>query len=370
MHFRLLALYLALSLALPLGAQELEPEQAKQTVVSAPAPVPLEGPLDPDHYLCGPGDVFELNFWGAQNFKVRATADLEGKAFLSRIGYVSVAGQSLSAVRAAVRKAVTRNFPGLNFELSLVQPRVFLVHVVNNVAHPGPVHATQVERLSTVLEHAGGLSPAASHRRIQIRHRDGSVETGDLVRYVLTGSTADNPFLRDGDVVEVPFQGLTASIEGGVFRAGTYELIGSKDLDELFSLGGGFSSQATPDLPLELVQHFADGRSTRKVLPAAPQGRLVPQLALVTGDDVVVPTLAELQRTVLVTGAIPGGSGGDDFLRRLPFVEGDTVRSLVLRVGGTLPGADLRRSALLHADGNATDVDLEALVTNHDASAD
>ena len=369
---RLLATSLALLLAMPLRAQELEPEQQKPErlpAIAQPVAVALEGPLDPDRYLCGPGDVFELNFWGAQNFKVRATADLEGKAFLSRIGYVSVSGQSLSAVRTTVRKAVARSFPGLNFELSLVQPRTFLVHVVNNVAHPGPVHATQLDRLSTVLERAGGLSVSASRRRIQIRHRDGAAETGDLVRYILTGSTADNPFLRDGDVVEVPFQGLTASIEGGVFRPGTYELIGGKDLDELFTLGGGFSSQATPDLPLELVQHFADGRSTRKVLPAAPQGRAVPPLPLKTGDDVVVPTLAELQRTVLVTGAIPG-VGNDDGLKRLPFVEGDTVRSLVLRVGGTLPSADLKGSALLHADGNASDVDLEALMLDHAAKAD
>jgi polysaccharide biosynthesis/export protein len=367
-----LLISLALLLAMPLRAQELEPEQQKPErapPIAQPAAVALEGPLDPDRYLCGPGDVFELNFWGAQNFKVRATADLEGKAFLSRIGYVSVSGQSLSAVRAVVRKAVSRNFPGLNFELSLVQPRTFLVHVVDNVAHPGPVHATQLDRLSTVLERAGGLAPSASRRRIQIRHRDGTAETGDLVRYVLTGSTADNPFLRDGDVVEVPFQGLTASIEGGVFRAGTYELIGSKDLEELFTLGGGFSSQATPDLPLELVQHFADGRSTRKVLPAAPPGNAVPQLLLNTGDDLVVPTLAELQRTVLVTGAIPG-VGNDDGLKRLPFVEGDTVRSLVLRVGGTLPSADLKRSALLHVDGSASDVDLEALMLDHSAKAD
>jgi protein involved in polysaccharide export with SLBB domain len=379
---RLLAIFLLL-LALPSGAQglgqPLEPEQLKPdrlpTQVQVPA-VPLEGPLDPDRYLCGPGDVFELNFWGAQNFKVRATADLEGKAFLSRIGYVSVSGQTLSAVRAMVRKAVSRSFPGLNFELSLVEPRTFLVHVVNNVVHPGPVPAKQVDRLSTVLERAGGISSGASRRRIQIRHRDGSIETGDLVRYLLTGSTADNPFLRDGDVVEVPFEGLTAAIEGGVFRPGTYELIGTKDLDELFALSGGFSATVTHELPITLVQRFSDGRSTRKELPPAPQGKLVPPLALSAGDDVVVPTLTDLQKTVLVTGAIRGanpaaGSADEaDGLRRLPFVQGDTVRSLVLRVGGTLPGADLRRCALLHKDGTATDLDLEALLVERVPGAD
>src|SRR5690349_7243469 len=34
---------------------------------------PIDEPVDPDKYVCGPGDVFELNFWGLQNFKLRVT---------------------------------------------------------------------------------------------------------------------------------------------------------------------------------------------------------------------------------------------------------------------------------------------------------
>ena len=72
------------------AAKGLEPELTKPAErfqpAAPPLPVPLEGPLDAQHYTCGPGDGFELNFWGAQNFKLRATTDLEGKAFLPRIG--------------------------------------------------------------------------------------------------------------------------------------------------------------------------------------------------------------------------------------------------------------------------------------------
>src|SRR5437764_12427715 len=62
------------------------PSERGQMLAVPPPPVPLEGPLDPERYLCGAGDVFELIFWGAQNFKLRATADLEGRAFLARTG--------------------------------------------------------------------------------------------------------------------------------------------------------------------------------------------------------------------------------------------------------------------------------------------
>ena len=339
---------------------------------SQPLPVALEAPLDADRYVCGAGDVFELNFWGAQNFKLRAAADLEGRAFVARIGYVQVAGKTLKEVRATVRKAIQRYFPGMIFEMSLAEPRTFLVHVVNNVAHPGMVRATQIERLSTVLDRAGGLLPTASRRRIEIRHRDGSTTTADLVLYALRGETRTNPYVVDGDIVEIPFEALTATINGGVNRAGQYELVSTKDFDELLSLAGGFSSISTPELPIVLIRRKEGGRAIKTVLPAPPSARPVPESHVELGDAFEVPTIAELQKTVLLVGAIQGGTSSDEAtsVRRLVYVEGDTVRSLVQRAGGVLPGADFAHCAIVHANGATEDVDLEALLVRQELSAD
>src|SRR5262249_55498479 len=47
---------------------ETEASGPERHPAAVPArPVPLEQPLDPDKYICGRGDVFELNFWGRQN---------------------------------------------------------------------------------------------------------------------------------------------------------------------------------------------------------------------------------------------------------------------------------------------------------------
>src|SRR5205085_1807660 len=82
--------------------QETEVVQSERPILNATptAPVPLEQPLDPDKYVCGRGDVFELNFWGRQNFKLRVTVDLEGRAFISRVGYVDILGKTLRQARA------------------------------------------------------------------------------------------------------------------------------------------------------------------------------------------------------------------------------------------------------------------------------
>ena len=74
-------------------------------------------------------------------------------------------------MRKDVTKKVRANYPGLNFELSLISPRSFVVHVVDFVKLPGTYVAHPFDRLSTVLAHAGGVT--GSRRRIEIRHRNG-----------------------------------------------------------------------------------------------------------------------------------------------------------------------------------------------------
>src|SRR5258708_31142518 len=139
-----------MSVAVP---SDTEVVQAERPVInpSAVSTLPLEEPIDPDKYICGRGDVFELNFWGRQNFKLRVTVDLEGRTFISKAGYVDIAGKSLTQSRAIIKKAVLRYFPGLNFDLSLGEPRTFLVHVVENIPHPGIYTARPVARPTTVF---------------------------------------------------------------------------------------------------------------------------------------------------------------------------------------------------------------------------
>src|SRR5712671_217898 len=162
--------------------QDTEVLQAERPVINPGGvpTLPLEEPLDPDKYICGRGDLFELNFWGRQNFKLRMTVDLEGRAFISKVGYVAIVGKTLHQARDIVKAAVMRYFPGLNFDLSLIEPRTFLVHVVENIPHPGLYAARPVERASVVIARAGGITGNASKRLISIQRRDGSKATVDL----------------------------------------------------------------------------------------------------------------------------------------------------------------------------------------------
>lgn len=334
--------------------------------------VSLEQPIDPDAYLCGAGDTFELDFWGQQNFRLRLVVDLEGRTFIQKVGFVHVAGKSLSAVRKAIKDKVRANYPGLQFELTLAAPRTFLVHVVDNVKQPGIYSAHPVERLSTVLARAGGVT--GSRRRIAIRHRDGSVVSADLVMYELTGDTKLNPFLVDGDVVTVPFAELSVTVDGAVRRPGKYELIASKDLTEALALAGGLSSGVTRSLPIRIVHRNEHQQEAFHDLAFAKTG--TPNAALADDDRVLVPGSDDVQRSVLLIGAVVGAESVDAAAtsKRLPYVEGDTVRSLIERAGGIKAPGDLRRSYIARPQAGGPPkvipIDLDALLVRRDFHAD
>src|SRR4051794_16039503 len=61
------------SITTPVGLGDTEVMSPERPLVSpAPAVQPaVDESIDPDKYVCGNGDVLELNFWGVQNFKLR-----------------------------------------------------------------------------------------------------------------------------------------------------------------------------------------------------------------------------------------------------------------------------------------------------------
>jgi polysaccharide export outer membrane protein len=343
-----------------------------ERLVPAQPPLSIEHPIDPETYVCGPGDVFELEFWGSQNMQLRLTTDLEGRAFISKLGFVTVAGKTLSAVRTAMKSRIRAVYPGLNFDLTLLSPRWFVVHVVDNVKQPGAYITRALDRVSTVIARAGVT--IGSRRRIAIKHHNGSTATADLVRYELTGDVAYNPFLLDGDVITVPIATPVVTISGAVRRPAQYELVASKDLAELLELAGGFTSGVSRALPLRLIRRNAQQQEVVTELPF--NGDAAPNTPLRDDDRIIVRGSDDLQRTVQLIGAVVGTDSLDSATtsRRVPFVDGDTALSLLDRAGGVKAPGDLRRSYISRPrPGNPPELialDLEALLVRRDFNAD
>lgn len=353
----------------PGDTEVMQGQRGAMEPLAAPS-YPVEAPIDPDKYICGRGDVFELNFWGRQNFKLRVTADLEGRTFLAKIGYVNIVGKTLTEARRIITQAVHRYYPGVNFDLSLAAPRSFVVHVAGYAGHPGGYVTTSIERVASLLARAGGVN--GSRRRIDIRRRNGTHVNADLVLYEQTGDLAYNPRLEDGDIVSIPYPGVSVSISGAVKRPGRFELVATKDLKELVELGGGFTSTVTHSLPIRLVHRDAKEHDVETQFPFSGDERSLPALKLSDNDRVYIPSTLELQRSVLVIGPVPGATAADEVttVRRFAFVIGSTVRTILEEAGQVGASADLKGGYIRKANGTTVPVDLEALLVYRDFSAD
>jgi polysaccharide biosynthesis/export protein len=387
-----------------LRVQELEKSpSAERSFERLPGIIAIEEPLDPAVYICGPGDQFEVHFWGQQNLIVKLTVGLTGLLFIPRVGSVEIAGKSLADARLAIRRLLTRYYPGLRHDAVLVVPRSFLVHVVGAVAKPGILTVNATERLSRVLDRAGGVREidrptqtretaderisvgkeargrGGSLRRIEVRRRDGKVVVADLGRYYLTGDKANNPYVLDGDVIRVPYEDVAVIVTGGVNRPGRYELVKGKDLAEAIEVAGGLQSSVTHRLPIRVVRRNAQEHDEQVVVHVDRKGHL-PAVALRDEDRVYVPVQEELQRSIYLFGAIAGGKSTDEAsaAQRIPFEEGDTVRTVIERAGGVGPAADLKRAHIVRTRRgdrgtlqiSMIPVDLDAILVKRDFAAD
>src|SRR5262249_35073107 len=134
-------------------------------------------------------------------------------------------------------KKLQSQYKGVNMELTLGQPRTFLVYLTGNVKSPGPAEGTGVARIADIVND-GSLLENGSRRRIEVMHTDGSREIADVELFAKTGDQSLNPWLRDGDIINVPVAVEFVWAQGALGRGGKFELGTNDSLLTLFRLAG------------------------------------------------------------------------------------------------------------------------------------
>jgi polysaccharide biosynthesis/export protein len=205
--------------------------------LQAGLPVSLSGPVDPDVYLLGPGDVLLLNIWGRVSRSVPIEVGPEGSALIPGSAPLRVSGRTLSDVRADILRRMSLQYRGVSMDLRLARPRTFRIYLTGQVSRPGPVEASGALRVGDVLT-GELLLGGASHRRIEVLRTDGTQGLCDLELFLQTGDAGMNPWLRDGDVIQVPSATEFVYAQGAVARPGRYELGVRDSLRTLLRLAG------------------------------------------------------------------------------------------------------------------------------------
>lgn len=327
-----------------------EDELLREKILQQPEPTLLESQaletaIDPDSYVVGPGDEFLINIWTAQEFGHHTAVTPEGKLVIPTIGTIDVNNKTLKEVQTLVAKKGARKYVKTKITAHLVRLRRFRVHVTGQVVTPGPYEALAVDRVSDLIARAGGLTPWAFERAVEVRHLDGTIDHVDLYLYKNEGVIDSNIYVQGGDVIYVPsikLSGATVRVEGEVKDPGIYQLASNESLRDFLLRVGAFNRRA--DLTNAYVQRKADTDGTvQKIsimsyLQNDDRGNGFSHFTLHDGDLIVIPKRYE---RVYVVGAVrnPGA---------FPYKPNLTSQDYVGLAGSTEMAVKLSKVQVIH----------------------
>ncbi|MCL5267297.1 MAG: SLBB domain-containing protein [Bacteroidetes bacterium] len=219
-------------------------------------PPPYDRSVDTNSYVLGPGDIVNIGVWGPTPISYNISVTPEGSIIIPTFGVVRIGGMTLAEAKAYVRQDLSKQFKSGAITLTLIYPRSFYVIVSGRVRNPGRYTVTSFDRVDRAFELANlprsandttTVFPNFSLRRIELVHRDGSVQNVDLLKFYMTGNLSDDPYLRAGDAIVVPGENLAAgsiSISGAVKMPGNFEYVPGDRLKDLLELSGGLTGLA------------------------------------------------------------------------------------------------------------------------------
>jgi protein involved in polysaccharide export with SLBB domain len=196
-------------------------------------------------YQLGPGDVLDLNVWGAVNFRYELTVSRNGEVTIPKVGPVRVWGLPFDKAQAAVKEALSRSYRNYEMSLTLGKLRSIQVYVVGEVEEPGNYPVSSLATVINALAAAGGPSRNGSLRAIRVTRGDQAVATVDLYDMLLSGDRNKDVQLQNGDTIFVPVIGPVVAVAGEVRRPAIYELNGKTTLPEILQMAGGVAASGS-----------------------------------------------------------------------------------------------------------------------------
>ena len=260
-------------------------------------PPPYDMQVDTNSYVLGPGDVLNVGVWGTNPFSYNLSVTPEGSLIVPSFGEIHVGGLTLSKAKELARRKLSTQFKNSNITLTLIYPRTFYVVVAGKVKTPGRYTVTSFDRVDRAFMMANMpknlydttmVLPKFSLRRIKLVHTDGKTENVDLLKFYITGSLKDDPYLQQGDAIIVPeedFASGSISISGAVKMPGNFEYVPGDKLKDLLVLSQGTTRLAQPQKTE--IYSLVDGKYSSQLVDATDS--TFQNMTLPPNSRVVIP---------------------------------------------------------------------------------
>lgn len=313
----------------------------------------LDKPIISEEYILMPGDKLLVTITGATNYSYTTDITYEGKAMIripvtsmptaqgvyvpkyDIVDAVPVHHLTLKSVKDSLRHVFVKYFRNIKVDITLLGMRQFTVFVVGEVKRPGMVRAYPVDRVSTVIKRAWGITTVGSRSKIELKRKGELYKVANLEKFEKTGNTEINPYVQDGDLIIVLPMEKSVIIKGAVFgkrgyelrvaeltaarertSEGLYEIDQGERISDLIPKAGGVTPWAdlqnayverdTAKIQIDLVRVFEDENDKNNIL-------------LEDGDVLVIPSVNAI---VYVQGQVanPGAFAFQPNLRANDYI--------------------------------------------------
>jgi protein involved in polysaccharide export with SLBB domain len=225
----------------------------------------IDGKIDPNEYIVGPGDEFRINIDLAKSKSFKTNVSPDGRLLIEGAGAIEVDGLNLKSVYKKIEEKLKSRYNSDDISIVLSDIRKFKVVVSGDTYTQVTVPASSTERVNEVINKAGGLEETSSLRNIKLV-RDGSVIDVDLLMFFNVGDKESNPYVVGGDQIIVPpfNKQSTLGINGEVPKPIETEYKDGDKLSDLIKLSHGILNSA--DLSsVEITRLANDGKSIEKI---------------------------------------------------------------------------------------------------------
>lgn len=168
-----------------------------------------------------PGDTLQISVWQDPKLDRTVVVGPDGMISFPLAGHIKAGGITAQELEGIIKSRIQKNYTGpLDVTVSMApstkiieDDRVPKIYVTGEVTKPGPYTIKSATNIVQAIALAGGLSPFAASRRIQVHRKLQDADTIYLFNFKefeagINTTENININLRSGDIVIVPERGL------------------------------------------------------------------------------------------------------------------------------------------------------------------
>ena len=198
----------------------------------------------PQSYVLGPGDVVNIDIWGASRENISTTISPDGTITVENGGVIELSGLTVAQAKQRLRSRLGSFYQDSNIQMTLGQTRTITINILGEVKKPGSYTLSAFASVFHALHMAGGINELGTLRNIKVFRGGRLLSVVDVYDYMLNGKLTGNVRLADNDIVQVGTYDNLVNIDGKVKRPMWYEMKANESLATLLRYSGGFTGDA------------------------------------------------------------------------------------------------------------------------------